>query len=821
MTSIIGSYRIEGVIGQGGMGVVYRAMQIPLNRPVALKVIAPQYAADTTFRERFQRESQLAASLDHPNVVPVYELGEDQGVLYSAMRLINGPDVRRVIEDNGPLAPERAVLIVEQVAAALDAAHARGLVHRDLKPANILLEETAGPEHAYLSDFGVVKRLGRDPGLTGAEGWIGSIDYVTPEQVRGEPVTPAADMYGLGAVLLTMLTGTVPFPRDDNAATLYATVNEPAPVAGLPAGLASVIDRAMAKDPLHRYPTAGDMAHAARDALTTGAAAVAAPIPPCDGAGPTRRWAAWSRNRRWMTGAVAAVVVIALALAGVFALGGGSHTPGKGMPSSRSGSLSGGFPSAAAAKQGGASKTGTGPVTVSFNGNLAGTGMLTLAVTGITRQGSFARLDLTVRCDSAGGCDPTALEWPSSFPPLQSVEMLDPVNKKIYQPVRDGSGNVLVSSLPLLDLAQNHTYRAWVTFAAPPASVPSVAILFPEAGAQILNVALPSMSSSWSPDEPAYRFDQPAASTDTSKLNLEVSPVSGQYQTGIEGQTTQGSQTTVTLSADVLFAFNSATLSSQANQALSTVAHQISTAGQGTVTVTGYTDNIGTAAYNLKLSQRRAQAVVSALQHQTSSSSGTYQAFGKGEADPVTPNQNPNGTDNPSGRQRNRRVTVSYKISQGSSGSATPAKVHTAGDATTFTIPYGENEGQGNETYKVTAQSRTIGAFTEISGTVTCVSTTENTPCDTGYDFAANQGDPDSPNGIDLVNYGKGTTYLPADPTSGSGFGLSLNPGSTVSYWNWYLTSSPGQLAVEYPNGGPIVKLQPAAGLAGSKGRQG
>lgn len=235
--------------------------------------------------------------------------------------------------------------------------------------------------------------------------------------------------------------------------------------------------------------------------------------------------------------------------------------------------------------------------------------------------------------------------------------------------------------------------------------------------------------------------------------------------------------------------------------------------GQGTVTVTGYTDNIGTADYNQNLSEQRAQAVVDALQPQTSNSPVTYEAVGDGEADPVAPNQNRDGTDNPAGRQQNRRVTVSYMVSQGNAGSGTaasvapPTNVHTVGDATTYTIPYGQNEGQGNETYKVTAQARRIGAFTEVSGSVTCVSTTENTPCDTAYDFASNQGAPDSPNGINLINYATGTTYLPADPTSGSGFGLGLNPGSTESYWNWYLTNSPGQLAVEYPNGRPIVKF--------------
>ncbi|MBO0731684.1 MAG: serine/threonine protein kinase, partial [Acidimicrobiaceae bacterium] len=227
--TVLGGYRIEGVAGRGGMGIVYRATQLSLGRIVALKVIDPVLAADPGFRRRFQDESALAASLDHPNVVTVHEAGEEGGRLYVSMRLVPGMDLGRLVGAEGPLDPRRAVHLVAGVAGALDAAHAAGLVHRDVKPSNVLVERRADGEHAILSDFGVVKRTGADAERTGSAGWVGSADFVAPEQVLGGPVDGRSDIYALGAVLYTALTGRVPFERPDLPAKLYASVNEAVP----------------------------------------------------------------------------------------------------------------------------------------------------------------------------------------------------------------------------------------------------------------------------------------------------------------------------------------------------------------------------------------------------------------------------------------------------------------------------------------------------------------------------------------------------------------------------------------------------------------
>ncbi len=202
------------------MGIVYRATQLSLDRAVALKVINPLLAADPGFRERFRKESALAASLDHPNVVPVHEAGEDAGRLYVSMRLVRGTDLGRLVAAEGPLDPARAVGLLAGAAGALDAAHAAGLVHRDVKPSNVLVERRGDDEHAFLSDFGVVKRVGQDAEATGSAGWVGSADFVAPEQVVGVAVDGRSDIYALGGVLYTALTGRVPFERSDLAAKL-------------------------------------------------------------------------------------------------------------------------------------------------------------------------------------------------------------------------------------------------------------------------------------------------------------------------------------------------------------------------------------------------------------------------------------------------------------------------------------------------------------------------------------------------------------------------------------------------------------------------
>ena len=274
--SSLGPYRIEGVLSHGGMGIVYRATEVALGRPVALKVIHPAIAWQHGFSERFERESRFAASVDHPHIVPVYAAGEYEGVLFIAMRLVEGTDLRSLIAAEGALSPARAADIVAQVASALDAAHTRGIVHRDIKPANVLLEKQGDADHAYLTDFGVTKRAGSVTGITGAGGWVGTVDYVAPEQIRGEAADVPADVYGLGCMLYEALTGKVPFPRVNELAKLWAHASNPPPSASdavveVPPALAAVAQRAMAKRPDERYTTAGELGAAAVAAARGGA----------------------------------------------------------------------------------------------------------------------------------------------------------------------------------------------------------------------------------------------------------------------------------------------------------------------------------------------------------------------------------------------------------------------------------------------------------------------------------------------------------------------------------------------------------------------
>ncbi len=266
--SVLGDFRIEDEIGHGGMGVVYRAAQVSLGRTVALKVIAERFAENDAFRDRFVRESRMAASVDHPNVLPVYAAGEEAGVLYIAMRFVDGTDLRTLLAGEGRLGAWRAASIVAQVASALDAAHERGLVHRDVKPANVLVAGPGAGDHAYLTDFGLTKRSASDSGLTRSGEWVGTIDYVAPEQLRGDGVDGRADTYALGCVLYETLTGQVPFPREDDIAKLWAHISDPAPSAvevapTVPAALAEVARRAMEKDPAARFASAGELGRAA------------------------------------------------------------------------------------------------------------------------------------------------------------------------------------------------------------------------------------------------------------------------------------------------------------------------------------------------------------------------------------------------------------------------------------------------------------------------------------------------------------------------------------------------------------------------------
>ncbi len=228
--SVLGDFRVEDEVGRGGMGVVYRAVQISLGRPVALKVIAGTLADNIAFRDRFVRESRLTASLDHPNVIPVFAAGEAAGVLYIAMRFVEGTDLRSLIAAEERLDPLRAAGVMAQVASALEAAHERGLVHRDVKPANVLVAARGGGEHVYLTDFGLTKRSASESGLTSAGEWVGTLDYVAPEQLRGDPVDGRADVYALGCVLYETLTGQVPFPREDDVAKLWAHISDTPPL---------------------------------------------------------------------------------------------------------------------------------------------------------------------------------------------------------------------------------------------------------------------------------------------------------------------------------------------------------------------------------------------------------------------------------------------------------------------------------------------------------------------------------------------------------------------------------------------------------------
>jgi CHASE2 domain-containing sensor protein/predicted Ser/Thr protein kinase len=267
----IGDYRIEELLGKGGMGVVYRATQLSLDRQVALKLIVPELAEDSEFRARFQREAMLAASIDHPNVVPVYEAGEHGGLLFLAMRLVDGVDLRQLLQQEGELPPARAAAIISQIAGALGAAHARGLVHRDVKPANVLVEPSAG-DHVYITDFGLTRRIDSESAVTQEGTMMGTLDYIPPEQINGQPVDRRADVYALGCVLYEMLTGRVPFERDSEVAKLFAHVSSTVPSAReqrpeLTEDVDEVIRRAMAKQPDERYGSTDEFARAAATAL--------------------------------------------------------------------------------------------------------------------------------------------------------------------------------------------------------------------------------------------------------------------------------------------------------------------------------------------------------------------------------------------------------------------------------------------------------------------------------------------------------------------------------------------------------------------------
>nr|MDP9342994.1 serine/threonine-protein kinase [Actinomycetota bacterium] len=275
----LGRYRIEAKIDEGAMGAVYLAEHTRLGKHVALKVMGQRLFRNQVARQRFVDESRTVASLDHPNIIPVFDADEIGDELFIAMRYVDGEDLGRLLDREGALDPERAINIVAQVGSALDAAHSRGLIHRDVKPGNILIasaRDSAGAGHAFLCDFGITKNLASS-GLTATGQTLGTPNYMAPEQFKGQPVDGRTDLYALGCVLYECLTGTPPYPGDTFETVMYGhlmtappppTAHQPA----LPPGLDAVVAKAMAKDPADRYATCAELVAAARAALAAGTA---------------------------------------------------------------------------------------------------------------------------------------------------------------------------------------------------------------------------------------------------------------------------------------------------------------------------------------------------------------------------------------------------------------------------------------------------------------------------------------------------------------------------------------------------------------------
>ncbi len=364
--TLVAGYRIESLIGRGGMSVVYLAHHEGLERKAALKLLAPELAENEAFRQRFVRESRIAAGLDHPNVIPVYDAGEAEGLLFIAMRYVRGSDLKTLLADHGPLDPSDVVRVVDQLGAALDAAHAEGLVHRDVKPANVLLSPATAPArvgHLYLADFGLTKKSLSGSGITRSGQFVGTIDYVAPEQIRSEPVDGRTDVYSLGCLLYECCTGEPPFVRDTEVAVMFAHLNDPPPsvterAEGFPAGIDAVVSAAMAKEPDDRYRSAGDMASGTRRALLE--PAPGQPIVPVrdEPRAPAAKPAPDRRRRRVVFGGagVAAIAVVALVVA--LLAGGGAPSP---TPSTSASTTPGSSPSVPAS-------TGAGPLPAGFAG---------------------------------------------------------------------------------------------------------------------------------------------------------------------------------------------------------------------------------------------------------------------------------------------------------------------------------------------------------------------------------------------------------------------------------------------------------------------
>ncbi|MEV1067130.1 serine/threonine-protein kinase [Streptomyces sp. NPDC050263] len=299
----IAGYRIEREIGRGGMAVVYRARDLRLDRTVALKLLAPELARNDTFRKRFTHESRVAAAIDHPHIVPVFEADETDGVLYIAMRYVEGSDLRHLLDREGPLPLQTAVRIAAQVASALDAAHDHGLVHRDVKPGNILVSrgtDSDHPEHVYLTDFGLTKKSLSLTGFTTVGQFVGTLDYVAPEQISGRPVDGRCDVYGLACVVYECLASRPPYLRDDDMALLWAHQNaDPTPLTelrpDLPPDIDGVFARALAKNPESRHPTCAAFVAELRSTETGGHRRSRPPREPAAPSGPASRPPSWAR----------------------------------------------------------------------------------------------------------------------------------------------------------------------------------------------------------------------------------------------------------------------------------------------------------------------------------------------------------------------------------------------------------------------------------------------------------------------------------------------------------------------------------------------
>ncbi|MEA2142541.1 MAG: hypothetical protein QOI64_971, partial [Solirubrobacteraceae bacterium] len=271
--AVIGGYELKSLLGQGGMGVVYLGEHTDTAVQCAVKLLTPDLGRQPGFRERFEREARYANSINHPNIIEVYDAGEQGDVLYIAMQFVEGRDLKRLMQEEAPLDPARVVFLLGQIASALDAAHQTGTLHRDIKPGNIMVASGAGPEapeHAYLTDFGLSKNPSSDSiALTAAGEFVGTIDYTAPELVLGKPADSRLDVYSLACVMYEALTGQYPFPKERDVEVLYAHIQDPPPTASavrpdLPPALDDVIKTAMAKDPDDRYPTATAFTEVAR-----------------------------------------------------------------------------------------------------------------------------------------------------------------------------------------------------------------------------------------------------------------------------------------------------------------------------------------------------------------------------------------------------------------------------------------------------------------------------------------------------------------------------------------------------------------------------